>query len=127
MAIAETAVYAIPRRWHRYKLDVPLRIIIKRDIPPAGFKTTIVNGRGTELNEGGMAVFAGVEARVGDDLWVEFTPPYGAGVPIRVRAAVRNRAGYRYGIEFQCADAAEAEQVDRLREILRFSSGGQPV
>jgi hypothetical protein len=116
-------VYATPRRWQRCKLDVPLRIILKREGGAMGSKTTIVNGRGNELNEGGMAVFAGVEARLGDELWVEFTPPYGAGMPIRVRAAVRNRAGYRYGIEFLCADPAELEQVERLREILRFASG----
>lgn len=119
--------YTTQRRWPRYKLDVPLRVIMKREMTGAGVKTTIVNGRGTELNEGGMAVFAGVEARLGEELFVEFTPPYGNGIPLRVRAAVRNRNGYRYGIEFQSADATEAEQVDRLRELLRFASGSQPI
>jgi hypothetical protein len=35
---------------------------------------------------------------------LEFTPPY-AGPPIRVRGTVRNRAGYRYGVEFLIENA----------------------
>jgi hypothetical protein len=79
------------RRWPRYRLDFPLRLIVHG---PA--KTTVIVGRGNELNEGGMALTAGVELKLGDQTEIEFIPPY-AGSPIRVRGVVRNRKGYRYG------------------------------
>lgn len=52
---------------------------------------------------------------------LEFTPPY-ADPPIRVRGTVRNRAGYRYGVEFLIENAEESEQVNRLRPMLQVLS-----
>ena len=104
------------RRWPRYHLDVPIRVIVHKPT-----KTSIFPGRGNELSQGGMALTAGVELNVGDEAEVEFTPPY-AGSPIRVRGAVRNRTGYRYGMEFLVDSDAEAEQFDRLSLLLRTMS-----
>lgn len=100
------------RRWQRHKSSVPIRVIL-----PRPNKTTIIDGRGHELSEGGMALTAGLELSVGDQIMVEFTPPY-SGLPIRVKGTVRNREGYRYGIEFSQEGAKEAGQVDRLRMML---------
>ena len=100
------------RRWPRYRLDVPLRVIVH------GLgKTTVIVGRGNELNEGGMALTAGVELKLGDQTEIEFTPPY-AGSPIRVRGVVRNLKGYRYGMEFVAESDHEQEQVLRWRTML---------
>jgi len=104
------------RRWHRYKISVPIRVVLAT---PS--KTTIIDGRGHELSEGGMALMAGVELRLEDQIVVEFTPPY-SNSPIRVKGAVRNRQGYRYGIEFLWESAVEANQVDRLRQMLSVMS-----
>lgn len=109
--------YAMQRRWPRLKIDVPVRVIAIRSD-----KTQIVSGRGNEVSEGGLAVSAGIELRIGDEMWVEFTPPY-SGEPIRVRAVVRNRSGYKYGAEFLSESADESERNARLRELLRFASG----
>lgn len=109
--------YAMQRRWQRLKIDVPVRVIANRPD-----KTQIVTGRGTEVSEGGLAVCAGIELRIGDEMWVEFTPPF-SGEPIRVRAKVRNRSGYRYGAEFVSTCPDESERNARLRELLRFASG----
>ncbi len=79
------------------------------------------DGRGNELSEGGMAVTAGVELKVGREVAVEFTPPY-TGIPIRVRGIVRNRTGYRYGMEFLTENAVETEQVNQLRSLLQTLS-----
>jgi hypothetical protein len=78
----------------------------------------LYDGRGNELNEGGMAVTTGVELKVGREVAVEFTPPFTV-VPIRVRGIVRNRTGYRYGLEFVTANAEETEQVTHLRSLLQ--------
>jgi len=113
--------YAVQRRWQRFRLDVPVRVIAQRDN-----KATIVSGRGNEVSEGGLAVFAGIELRLGEVIGVEFTPPY-SSEPLRVRGIVRNRQGYKYGIEFLAESADEQDRVARLRELLRFASGNQPT
>src|SRR5579883_2945652 len=98
--------HANTRRWVRHKIDVPIRVIVNRSL-----KTSVVPGRGNELSEGGMALTAGVE----------LTPPY-SGMPIRIRGVVRNRKGYRYGVEFLMVSNEEIEQANRLRMVLRGMS-----
>jgi hypothetical protein len=100
------------RRWPRIHLDVPIRVIVHR----VG-KTSVFVGRGNELGQGGMSLTAGVELRLGDEAEIEFTPPY-SGLPIRIRGVVRNRSGYRYGMEFVAGDDQELEEVQRLKTML---------
>jgi len=52
--------YPTMRRWPRYKVDVPVRVITQ-----GASKVAIVTGRGSELNLGGMTVFAGTELAMG--------------------------------------------------------------
>ena len=85
-------------------------------MPPKGDRI-IVPGRGNELNEGGMEVFGGLELAIDEKVTIEFTPPY-TGRPIRVRARVRNRRGYTYGIEFLLETPEDNENVDQLRSLL---------
>ena len=101
------------RRYRRYKLDVPVRVIVHSDE-----KTRIINGRGNELNEGGLAVSAGVELEVNDIIEVEFTPAY-TGQPLRARAAVKDRAGYKYGLEFLTETPLDRERVEDIRIALK--------
>jgi hypothetical protein len=100
------------RRFKRYRLDVPVRIVVQTEE-----KVRIIDGRGNELNEGGLAINAGVELDIGDYVDVEFTPPYGQ--PLRARAAVRNRAGYRYGLEFLMESPEDCERVVEIRVALQ--------
>jgi hypothetical protein len=99
------------RRWPRHKIDVPVRAVIHK-----ADKTMIRDGRGMEVSEGGMCLMCqlmGVELGLGDEIEVEFTPPY-SGNPIRVRSEVRNRDGYRYGVEFVPEGKKERSEVTRL-------------
>ena len=100
------------RRWKRHRVDVPVRVIVHRCD-----RTSLFDGRGTELSEGGMAVFAGVELHLGDNADIEFTPPY-SGIPIRITGTIRNRAGYRYGVEFLSDNRDQREQICRLLTVL---------
>lgn len=109
------------RRWPRHRLDIPVRVIVHTSDVHTSERTKLYDGRGNELNEGGMAVTAGVELSVGREVAVEFTPPF-SGIPIRVRATVRNRTGYRYGVEFLMETAQETETVDHLRSLLQTLS-----
>lgn len=107
-----TAPHTFVRRWPRYKVDVPIRVIVCTLA-----KTKIFDARGTSLSEGGMALFAGTELRPGDHVSVEFTPAYSAP-PIRVDATVCNRTGYNYGVEFLTGSDTQKERVEELRRHL---------
>jgi PilZ domain len=114
--------FARKRRWERSQIDVPIRLIFWNSLHTA----KIVDARGRDMSEGGMAVFAGVELRIGDIIEIEFTPAY-SGQPLRVKAEVRNRRGYSYGIEFLADTATEQTQAARLRELLISASGNTTV
>jgi len=105
--------YTKMRRWPRYRINVPVRVVVQRPD-----KTVIISGRGMELNEGGMALFAGVELKVGQRVEIEFTPPYD-GQPLRVRGVIRNRNGYNYGSEFLVLNREDKIQAEQIRHVLQ--------
>lgn len=109
--------YSHVRRWRRYNVNVPIRVIVQR-----AMKSTIVQGRGSALSEGGMAIFAGAELKPGEHIAVEFTPPYSAP-PIRVEARVCNRRGYDYGVEFLESEPDQREDVATFRNHLASMVG----
>jgi hypothetical protein len=79
------------RRWRRLPVDFPVRVVTAR-----GFSTTIVPGRGTELSEGGMVLYAGVLLNPGDLLEIEFDTAQHS----RMTGIVRSRNGFCLGVEF---------------------------
>lgn len=112
-AMLTSSAYPIPRRFPRYQLNVPVRVIAQKCGKPV-----IAQGRGNELNEGGLAVFAGIEISVDEQVAVEFTPPY-TGQPIRVRCVVRNRQGYNYGVKFLLENENDEHRAEEIRSVLR--------
>ena len=108
-AVDRSPDYTSSRRWHRYKVDVPIRVIVCR-----AMKASIFDGRGVSLSEGGMALFAGAELNPGDQVAVEFTPPFSTP-PIRVDARICNRTGYHYGVEFLAVNNLQRQSVAQLR------------
>ena len=118
MAQAHTAFQpakAFPdmRRWPRLKIHVPVTLVLRKQD-----KTVFVQGRGQDLNEGGIGIFAGTELRLGEIIEISFTPPY-QGNPMAARAVVRNRRGYTYGMEFVTETSADHTQVAAIRSVLR--------
>ena len=79
------------RRWPRLEVDMPVRVVTSK-----GFSTTVVEGRGTELSEGGMVLYAGILLNPGDLLEIEFETP----TLSRLTAIVRSRNGFCFGLEF---------------------------
>jgi len=79
------------RRWSRLPVDLPVRVL-----PSKGLSDTVVSGRGTELSEGGMVLYAGILLNIGDLLELEFDAPERS----RVTAIVRSRNGFCFGLEF---------------------------
>jgi hypothetical protein len=113
-ASSERAVF---RRWQRYRLNLPIRLIYTHD-----GTTKIMSGRGNDMSEGGVLVFAGMELKTGDEVLIEFTPPFAAG-PVRARGLVRHRRGYNYGIEFAHDSKEDQEQTEKFRGLLRLAAG----
>ena len=74
------------------------------------------------MSEGGVLVFAGMELKTGDEVSIEFTPPFASG-PVRAKGVVRHRRGYNYGIEFVTDTAADKEQIEKFRGLLRLAAG----
>jgi hypothetical protein len=113
----ELVAYPIKRRSIRYKIDVPLQVILHKTD-----KTVIREGRGRELSEHGVCVMVGVELGVGDEIEIEFTLPY-SGEPIRALSTVRNRKGYCYGCEFAEPGRGQYHVGARLRQALQSFAG----
>src|SRR5512138_3014009 len=90
--VPPSPAYARMRRWPRFSVELPVRIY--GDVPQ-----TVRDGRGTNLNAGGMAVHATVDLRVGDQIAIEFAPP-GVERAVTARCFIRNRSAETYGVEF---------------------------
>src|SRR5512142_645123 len=117
MSAQVAAVYRSMRRWPRSKIHVPVTVVVRK-----WDKTQFVQAWGKDLNEGGIAVFAGTELRIGQVVEISFTPPY-QGLPLAARTAVRNRRGYIYGLEFLSETREDAQQVENIRSVLRTMVG----
>lgn len=111
--------HARQRRWPRHKLDVPVQWITQGPTT-----VVVVQGRGSELNCGGMAVSGGIELAIGAQVAVEFTPPC-SGQPVRVRCFVRNRQRDTYGLEFITENDSDYESVAQIEATLaNMGTGG---
>ena len=79
------------RRWQRYQVDLPVRIIGFN-----GIRTAPVVARGSEISRAGMALRAPVALNPGDLIQLQFP----TSKPSSVKAVVRNRTGECLGLEF---------------------------
>ena len=118
--IPGTAVLATPtqegvRRWERFAVDIRLKASFKRN----GMPMTVF-GRGSDVSQGGMAAYIPSELTVGTSVDLELSLPYVSGEqPIRIVATVRNRNGFRYGLEYV---AISGTDQTRLLKSLRALS-----
>jgi c-di-GMP-binding flagellar brake protein YcgR len=95
------------RRFQRFRIDV--RVKLSAGI---GAERVTVFGRGTDVSEGGMAMYLPAEIAAGTPVEMELTFPYTAQA-IKIGGKVRNADGFRYGVEFSELDSAARELVVR--------------
>jgi PilZ domain-containing protein len=107
------------RRWQRFHFDVPIRLVFEN-----GRDTRVAEGRGTELNEGGLGLYAGIELEIGDQVEVELTVPF-YGLSLKLQGVVRNRPGngYYYGIQFVDTDATQRGEIALFAKMLESAAG----
>jgi len=99
------------RSCKRLRLDVPVCLII-----PRPYTVQLVDARVRDISADGAAIFAAVELAVDSEIQMEFTPPREG--PLRVRAVVRNRRKYVYGVEFLPRNGQEELHLAALQAIL---------
>jgi len=116
MNIQNTQDRGVFRRWQRFRLNMPIRLIVSRDNI-----TRITDGRANDISDGGLLVFAGIELNTGDNVFVEFTPPY-SGEAVRARGVVRHRRGYTYGVQFYSENATEEDQIKKFRGLMSMAA-----
>jgi hypothetical protein len=90
--------WSVARRWPRYKVDLRLKVTLPQTAGAAAGRS-FTFGQGSDVSEGGMAAYIPSELNVGDVVGIEFVLPYSKET-ISLRAEVRNRNGFRYGLEY---------------------------
>ena len=106
------STYDQKRRWRRYDFQVPVILTTNH-----GNKK--IQARGTDLNEGGVTVCAEAELALGDELKVEFTPPFSTTM-VNLSAIVKDRTGNHYGMEFIGTNGGELQEIALLRKIVKM-------
>ena len=101
------------RRFPRFPVDVEVKVVREGGDGSSNF----YYGRGSEVGEGGMAVFVAREFSLGEVVRVIAKFPY-ASRPLECSAIVRNRSSYCYGIEFLGLGLSEREFVARTCHFL---------
>lgn len=100
------------RRWPRYHVDVRVAADVR-----SGGNTITQRGWGTDISEGGLAVYLACELVLGEEIDMELALPYST-IPIRVTGAVRNRDGFKYGIEFTLITSDQQAMIVRACSAL---------
>lgn len=95
------------RRHQRYELETALTADIL-----GVERREILRGRSLNINEGGIAGVFAAGWDVGTSVNLQFSVP-AATSPVRVRAVVRNRESYRYGLEYADLTPEQREIVSR--------------
>jgi c-di-GMP-binding flagellar brake protein YcgR len=100
------------RRWKRFKVD--FRVKLQRQ---DSAKREVLVVRTFELSEGGMSVYASEELELGAQALAELVLP-GKSKVMRLRAVVRNRRGFRCGLEFVDITTSERAEISRYLSTL---------
>ncbi len=82
------------RQWVRYPVEMAVELRTKPQ------EVNAIYGRALDLCEQGLGLLAACDMAVGQRIEVNFTIPQ-VGQKFNFPAEVRNRNGYRYGLEFK--------------------------
>lgn len=112
-ATAPVAAGAEKRKNPRYTIDISIKVRINS----TGGVTSYCYGRGNNVSLGGLSIYVAHELGIGKTIKLILTLPH-ADRQIDCEAAVRNREGYRYGLEFVSMKPQDRELLDRACKML---------
>ena len=107
------------RRWPRYYFD--LHATVAKEMAD-GKRSAALDARGTAVNQGGMAITADIELKIGDMVQIEFTPP-SCGLAIKVRGVIRHGSEHYYGVQFISVDGEDQRELILLHDFLAHAAG----
>lgn len=99
------------RRHARITADISARIFCN-GLPPS-------LARAHDISCGGLCLYAPLELKEGDVIKIAFELPH-SRMKFGVSAVVKNRNGFRYGVEFVDLARQELAEIQRVTEILRL-------
>jgi hypothetical protein len=102
----------IDLRGPRYKLELRLKVFLARSEG-----RTFTFAQGSDVSEGGMAAYIPAEIEVGEIVGIEATLPY-SKQEIALRAQVRNKNGFRYGLEYVLISDEHKEALGKSLKAL---------
>jgi hypothetical protein len=103
-SITANAQDAERRRHRRYTIDIAIKV----KVAGAGGLSTYCFGRGGDVGEGGLSIHVPHELEVGKAIDLTLTLPYTERA-IACRVIVRNRDGFKYGVEFKELSVSDRE------------------
>ena len=115
--------FVAQRRSPRFAVDFRVQGRLTTQGPT---KVVACEGQGTDISGGGLAVSADIDLPVGTQIGVEFTPPY-SDQSISFRGFVRNRDGYRYGVEFITENDEDYRKSGKLLAGLAAMNANVPA
>jgi hypothetical protein len=99
------------RRFRRYHIDVPVRVTRKKN-------NQVHFGRGTNMSEGGLQALIASELEPSEEIEIEITMPYYSSQPLKLPCVVRDKEGYKYGLEFLTARQEDREIIAKACAVL---------
>jgi c-di-GMP-binding flagellar brake protein YcgR len=100
------------RRWKRFRVDLRLKVTTVRNGQRA-----FSFGQGSDVSEGGMAAYIPAELELGEMVEVEIKLPYSKDT-LLMKCSVRNRNGFRYGLECVLINESDREQLKKSLKAL---------
>jgi c-di-GMP-binding flagellar brake protein YcgR len=100
------------RLTQRHRLDIRLKVTILRE---SG--VVLLNGRSNDISENGLGAAIPGELAMDEVIHLEFFIPLHKHV-MKLRAAVKRRDGYHYGLEFLTLSAAQRAAIHKLCQSL---------
>lgn len=100
------------RRWKRFRVDLRLKVTTLRNGQRA-----FSFGQGSDVSAGGMAAYIPAELDLGEMVEVEIKLPYSKEL-LLMKCAVRNRNGFRYGLECVLINESDREQLTKSLKAL---------
>lgn len=101
----KSAQYTALRRWTRYAVSLSLRVRV-----PTGSGEEYMLAHGRDVSQGGMAVYVPVELEIGRTILLELIFP-SHQQRVSLSATVKNRTGFKYGVEFLHPTEEQQESI----------------
>jgi hypothetical protein len=112
MADKDPSFFSASRTWARFPIHTRITLSYTRS-----GQISVIHGQGGDICEGGMSVFAPLELEVGQELKLSFQMPYRSS-PVQLKAVVRNRSRFRYGLEFTDITRHQKEMIEAACKTL---------